>query len=229
MRLHFIVLLAAATVTFSLAAATTGEAVRGHRYCVSSIHGKFDSDRWRDTAVVYSTRRPCEAVRSRPWYLAVRLASGRVLRREIGHDRSIFGNESDTGCELTCAVRAAPDFNRDGRQEIEVSIQQGATQEQRGIYGIVRGRLRRLPGRPFGNRFSFSYGGGGLYGAFVVCRTHADKHRVVAVGWGLLDNNHFSVSEAVYMFNGRRFHPISDTTRRVSGRRVPPRVTGRQC
>jgi hypothetical protein len=226
---RFMLPLVAAAVTSSLAATKTGEAVRGHRYCVSSIPGKFDSDRRQDTALVYSTRLPCYEVRSRPWYVVVRLGSGRILRRQIGHDQSTFGNESDTGCEVTCAVRAAPDFNRDGRHEIEVSIQQGATQEQRGIYGVVRGRLRRLPGRPFGNRFSFSYGGGGLYGAFVVCRRHRGQHRVVAVTWGRLDHTHFGVGEDVYAFNGLRFRPISTTTRRVSGRRFPPRVAGRPC
>jgi hypothetical protein len=226
---RFAVLLTAAVVTTPLAATTTGQAVRGHRYCVSSIHARFDSDRRRDTAVVYSTHRTCETVKSRSWYLAVRLGSDRILRRPLGRDRTIFGSESDAGCDRICAVRTAPDFNGDGRHEIEVSLQQGATQEQRGIYGLVRGHLRRLPARPFGNRFSFSYGDGGLYGAFVVCRIHADKHRVVAVGWGRLDNTHFSVRETVYTFNGLRFRLISDTTRRVSGRRVPPRVSGRQC
>ena len=229
MRSRCLLALLVAAIAGPLTSATAVRATPVHRFCVSSIRGKFDSDRRPDTAVVYSTRHTCYAVTSRPWYLAVRLASGRILRRQIGHDRSIFDNESDTGCEPTCAVGAAPDFNRDGRHEIEVSIQQGATQEQRGIYGIVRGHLRRFPGQPFGTRFSFSYGGGGLYGAFVLCRTHADAHRVVAVAWGRLDNTHSSVSEAVYMFNGLRFRLISNTTRRVFGRRIPPRVTGRQC
>ena len=223
------VLLITVVVTAPLAATTAGQAVRGHRYCVSTIRAKFNSDRRRDRAVVYSTRRSCETVKTRSWYLVVRLASGRILRRPLGRDRTIFGSESDAGCDRICAVRAAPDFNGDGRHEIEVTLQQGATQEQRGIYGLVEGRLRRLPARPFGSRFSFSYGGGGLYGSSVVCRVHANRHRVVAAGWGRLDNTHFSVRETVYSFNGLRFRLISDTTRRVSGRRIPPPVSGRQC
>jgi hypothetical protein len=129
---------------------------------------------------------------------------------------------------VICAVRAASDFNGDGRHELEISLQQAAAQEQRGIYGLVRGQLRRLPARPFGNRFSFSYGGGGLYGAFVVCRVHADRHRVVAVEWGRLDDTHSSVRETVYSFNGLRFRLISDTTRRASGRHES-RATSASC
>jgi hypothetical protein len=225
---RFTVLLIAAAATAPLAATAAGHADRGHRFCVSSIHARFDSDRQRDRAVVYSTRPTCETIRSRAWYLTVRLANGRVLRRPLGHDRPAF-SESDFGCDAICAVSAAPDFNRDGRHEIAVSLQQGATQEQRGIYGLVGDELRRLPGRPGGDRFTFSYGGGGLYGAFVVCRTHAHIRHVVAVGWGRLDNAHSSVRESVYTYNCLRFRFIRNKTRLVTGRVVPPRVKGRQC
>ena len=101
--------------------------------------------------------------------------------------------------------------------------------EQRGIYGLVGGQLRPFRGRPGDNRFTLSYGGAGLDGAFVVCRTHAHTHRVVAVGWGRLDNTHVAVYESVYTFNGLRFRFIRNKTRRVSDRGVPPRVTGRHC
>jgi hypothetical protein len=225
---RFALLLIAAAATAPFAPSAAGHEVRGHRFCVSSFHARFDSDRRRDTALVYSTRPTCETIRSRAWYLSVRLANGRVLRRPLGYDRPAF-SESDFGCEAICAVSAAPDFNRDGRHEIAVSLQQGATQEQRGIYGLVAGELRRFPGRPGGDRFTLSYGGGGLYGAFVVCRTHAHIHQVVAVGWGRLDNAHSSVRESVYTFNGLHFRFIRSNTRRVTGRVVPPRVNGRQC
>jgi hypothetical protein len=177
------VLLIGAAVVSILASTTAGHAGPGHRFCLSRIYGNFDSDRREDTAIVYSTRRGCETVENRSWYLAVRLATGRVLRRPLAHDRPAF-SEAHVGCDATCAVRAAPDFNRDGRHEIEVSLQQGATMEQRGIYGLVAGQLRRFRGRPGGDQFTLSYGGGGLYGAFVVCRAHAHTHRVVAVGGG---------------------------------------------
>lgn len=215
------VFIVAATVV-PFAAAAVPNAGLPRRFCASSIRGRFDSDKRRDVAVVYSTRPRCDAVNGRSWYLSVRLASGGVLRRALGNDRPAFAGESDFGCETWCAVRAVPDFNRDGRHEIEVSLQQGATQEQRGIYGVVRGKLRRFSGRPTGNRLSFSYGGGLRYGAFVVCRTRPHAHVVVAVGWGLVDDAHSSVGETIYTFNGLRFRLIGRKTYRVAGGRGTP-------
>jgi hypothetical protein len=223
--LALIALFAAAAI----AATALGQAGTRHRFCASSIRGKFDSDQRRDVAVVYSTRRRCDTVNGRSWYLVVRLASGGGLRRPLGNDRPAFASESDFGCDTVCAVRAVPDFNRDGRHEIEVSLQQGATTEQRGIYGVVRGKLRRLTGRPGDKRFSFSYGGSVRYGSFVVCRARAHMHIVAAVGWGLSDDAHSSVDESIYTFDGLHFRLIGRKTYRVAGARVPPRVSGRPC
>src|SRR6266487_3331783 len=137
-----VLLIAVSVAAAAVAGAALGQPTSRHRFCASSIRGNFDSDQRRDVAVVYATRPSCNTINGRSWYLLVRLASGRVLRRPIGNDRPAFAGESDFGCDSWCAVRAAPDFNRDGRHEIEVSLQQGATQEQRGIYGVVRGKLR---------------------------------------------------------------------------------------
>ena len=200
-----------------------------HRFCLSSIGGRFDSDRRPDTAVVYSTRRRCDTVGARSWYLVVRLAGGSVLRRALVQDRPAFSGEGDFGCESVCAVRSAPDFNRDGRHEIEVSLQQGASQEQRGIYAVVRGELRRLAGRPGGKRFSLSYGGSLTHGAYVVCRTRGNQHLVVAVGWGIADKAHAAVREEIYRLEGLRFRLIATRTQQMSARVIPPRVSGRSC
>jgi hypothetical protein len=130
---------------------------------------------------------------------------------------------------VRCAVSAVPDFNRDGRQEIEVSLQQGAAEEQRAVYGVVRGQLRRLPGRPGGRRFSFSYGGSLTYGAYVLCRTRARSHLVLAVAWGLPDDAHASMQVTTYNFDGLRFRLTGKRKATVARRSVPPRVAGRTC
>jgi hypothetical protein len=212
-----------------LAPAAVVSAGPTQRFCVSIIRGGFDSDRRRDTAVVYSTRRGCDTTNRRSWQLVVRLASGRVLRRALGSDQPAFSGERDLGCDSRCAVRAAPDFNRDGLHEIEVALQEGASQEQRGIYGLVGGELRRLPGSPAGDRFSLSYGGGLTHGAYVVCRLRGVRHLVVAVGWGIADKAHSAVREDIYRFEGLRFRLIATKTRRMSTSIVPPRVSGRTC
>src|SRR4051794_4658839 len=90
------------------------------RFCVSRVRADFDSDRRLDTAVVYSTRQGCDSIEGRSWYLLVRLATGNLLGRPLGHDRPAFSGELDSGCDPICALRTAPDFNRDGRHEIEV-------------------------------------------------------------------------------------------------------------
>jgi hypothetical protein len=159
----------------------------------------------------------------------VRLATGRILRRALGSDRPAFSGEHDLGCEPRCAVRAALDFNRDGQHEIEVALQEGAAEKQRAVYGVVAGELRRLPGRPAGNRFSLSYGGSLTHGAYVVCRMRGEEHLVVSVGWGIADKAHAAVREDIYRFDGVRFRLIGTKTQRMSSSAIPPRVTGRTC
>src|SRR5205823_3551281 len=162
----------------------------------------------------------------RDWHLVVRLATGRAYRRALGHDLPAFA-EGRAGCEPTCIARSAPDFNRDGRHELEVALQEGAYEEQRGVYALVDGRLRRLRGDR--GRFSFSYGGSIAPGAFVVCRTIGQHHHVVAVDWGTNGSGRVSADETVYAFDGVRFRFLSRRTRTWTQRRVPPRVRGRPC
>jgi hypothetical protein len=230
MRIRCVALLiAAAVLTPGLTSAAPHFGGSNGRFCVSSIRGKFNSDGRRDTAVVYSTRHSCATIDARSWYLVVRLASGNVLRRPLGHDRPAFSGERDLGCDPMCAVRAAPDFNRDGRHEIAVSLQQGAAVEQRGIYGIVRGHLRRFRARTGDIPFSFAYGGSLSHGADVVCRTQSRNHLVAAIAWGVADGTHSSIQEIIYRFDGLRFHLIGSKTKRLSGSRIPPPFPGRAC
>jgi len=227
-RLAWVFITAAAV----LVATTTAVSHAGprHRFCVSSIHGRFDSDQRGDSAVVFSTRRKCDTMEGRYWYLVVRLANGRALSRPLGHDRPAFSSAREVGCEAVCEVRAAPDFNRDGRHEIEVSLQQGASSEQRGVYGVVRGKLRRLPGGRAGARFSLDYGGTVRFGSYVVCRARAKEHYVVAVGWGITDNTHITaVQEDSYRFDGVRFRFSGTHSKRIRTAGLPPRVPGRTC
>ena len=176
-------------VTSALASAARPNSMAGRRFCASSIAGRFDSDARQDRAIVFSSRRECDLMDGRDWHLVVRLATGRAYRRALGHDLPAFA-EGRAGCEPTCIARSAPDFNRDGRHELEVALQEGAYEEQRGVYALVDGRLRRLRGDR--GRFSFSYGGSIAHGAFVVCRTIGQHHHVVAVDWGTNGSGRFS-------------------------------------
>jgi hypothetical protein len=229
MRSHRLFLILVAGIGAPLMLAADVHAGSVHHFCVSSIRAQFDSDQRQDTAVVYSTRSNCDAMDGRSWYLVVRLAGGRVLRRPLGHDRPVFSSEFDVGCVSFCEVGAAPDFNRDGRHEIEVALQEGASEEQRGIYGVVGGKLRRLAGRQGGKRFSLTYGGSVTHGAYVVCRTRDARHLVLAVGWGIIDNAHAALREEIYRFHRRRFRLVGIKSQRTSTRVIPPRVAGYLC
>jgi len=221
MRLAFGAGLAAITVAVAIVSSGLAGRPAVHRFCASSVRGNFNSDEERDVAIVYSTHPSCGS--GRGWFLTVGLTGGRTLRRPLRRDKPTFG-ESGPGCEAACLAESAPDLNLDGRHEIEVSILQGASQEQRGIYGVVRGRLIRF--RSDRGRLSFAYGGSLSEGAYVVCRSHG---RVVAVGWGAEREGHTSVDETSYLFHGLRFRLIGHKTKRASGSEIPPRVPGRLC
>jgi len=219
-----------ASATPSQGAALRSNAVQ--KFCASRIRGDFDGDGRTDSAVAFSSRSICDAMDGRSWYLVVRLSRGGHLRRPLGHDLAA-SSEGRIGCEPLCFVRAAPDFNRDGRDEIEVSLQQGAAMEQRGVYGVVGNRIRRSGSRPAGQPLTFSYGGSLRYGAGVVCRTQRGRHLVVAAEYGYSSEygrHRMPVTEHVYLFEGRTFVHLRDQKRVYRGSAaLPPRVPGGRC
>lgn len=221
-----------ALVAFALAAAGTGATASSGQpmFCSSRIDGDFDGDGRGDTASVYSTRSLCDEAAGRHWFLLVTLDRGGKLRRPLRKDRPAF-SEGGHGCEFRCMVSAATDLNRDGRDELEVSLQQGASQEQRGFYGVVGERLRRFGAGGQRQPLSFSYGGSVMHGAYVVCRAERGRHFVVGVEWGVTSTKspgQVGFEEHVYRFEGRTFRHVRTGSGRSRGV-VPPRVSGRSC
>jgi len=202
--------------------AKVARAFAGAGCAVSSDFGDLDGDGAIDRVVAYSPAPSCEGGDR----IAIRLATGRVIRHRIAGD---IGHKLGKSCPMGCTVFAVSDLNSDGRAEVILQLWHGATQAQLGVYrlgpnGLVRLRLVQS-GRsePAG----FSYYGSVCCGSHVVCR---GRDRVVDVGYGLDDGfvSWYIVSETVYRFDGRLFLAVASRARDGAGLSAL-RVPGRDC
>jgi len=202
--------------------AKVARAFAGAGCAVSSDVGDLDGDGRVDRVLAYSPAPGCEGGDR----VAIRLATGRVIRHRIASD---IVDKTGRSCSLGCTVFSVSDLNGDGRAEVLLELSRGASQSQLGAYrlgasGLVRLRLVR------NGRFepaAFSYYGSLCCGSHVVCRGH---DRVVDVGYGVVDGfvGAYIVSETVYRFDGRLFLVVASRAHRTAGLSAL-RVPGRDC
>lgn len=212
----------------ALAAAAGGTAPStAGQACTSRVPGDFDGDRRRDMAVVSTSGRSCDSTRG-AWSLVVRLSSGERLRIPLTRNLSVW----TTRC-FPCRAFAAPDFNADGKAEIEVSVGRGASQEQVAVFEVGGGRIYRL--RLFGSTapFVLYYGASIRFGSDVVCRTSsAGARQVVQLSWSnamdAAGRSH--LREETFVLDLPFFRRLSSLARyRPRSEGYPPRARGTDC
>jgi hypothetical protein len=128
-----------------------------------------------------------------------------------------------------CQLAGVPDFDRDGRHELAVQLDSGASQATIGFFRVDPRAIRRLGVAGDDRPFVLRDGASVRYGATYLCRPGG---AVVGFTWGNdIDDQHRSaVTERSYRFDGDRFVFVSERQRlEPQSAGYPPPLAGRPC
>jgi len=166
--------------------------------------GDFDGDGRQDVAYVYE-RRPrggCPTPgmpNPDPHRLTVIFGSGMRVDRPLPE------------CDFACWVFAVPDLNRDGTDELAITVQEGASTVTFDLFAYLSGRFDPLELRPPGTKVQgpgpihFTWYGSVTHEDFFRCRTAAaGDHLVVEIAAGT-GGRRWHVTETVFEFDGTAF------------------------
>ncbi|HXF58052.1 MAG TPA: hypothetical protein VNO34_10885 [Actinomycetota bacterium] len=183
---------------------------------MSRTEGDFDGDGATDVATVHYVLPEGGCVEDvfaqpLPYRVAVRFGSGATL--DVPTD----------ACSRVCQGRVAVDLDRDGRDELALLVDQGAstsflsflrvgTDGAAGIPVAPPGAPGFEPGAPG----VFPFGGSVVHFDFLTCAEERGEPRVVATSAVLApDGSRYEVRDAVFRFDGSAFVPLRTEQRTV--------------
>lgn len=154
--------------------------------CIAAVSADLDADRKLDRFVVNADFGP--SGKPRGWHAEALLAAGPRSRVQIE-----FVNE-----EQPPAILGAVDADRDGRAEVFVQVDQGASTSFVGIFHVVGDRLQRVKAGK--QEITFGLGGSATHGAGIECREVDGKAppELIAAGASSEDGETYPWVENIY-------------------------------
>jgi hypothetical protein len=188
--------------------------------CHSSVRGDFDADGGLDTALVYGTA--CK--RLGPGKLRLIMADGTSIEQSLRSERVTRGGPA--ACLAGCAAFAATDIDGEGRDELALELDHGASQSFFGLFRLVGRRVARIPLSERGALvpITFGYYGSLCCASDALCRRRNGRAYVVDVSTG---HNEFYTSSTAdeYVYDGRVLRPSGSRwyywPRRLTSHLVP--------
>jgi hypothetical protein len=194
--------------------------------CHSSVRGDFDGDRRRDTALVYGRPADCLVPGGAGW-VALILGNGRRIERSLRAEGLLHG--APRACMAGCAAFASADVDEDGRDELALELDHGASQTFFGLFRLAGNRLVRIPLLEDGKRLpiTFGYNGSLCCASDTLCRSREGRGYVVDVGtghddfWTMSNEREYLYDDGALRRSAERAHywPWRGTSHLVPGRR----------
>jgi hypothetical protein len=198
--------------------------------CHSSVRGDFDGDGAADTALVYG--RPGECLEpdgaSR---LRLILGDGRRLERSLRSEGLRWDDpKRPHACAISCAAFAATDIDGNGREELAIELDHGASQSFFGLFRLDGRSLVRIPLIEKGKLIpmTFGYHGSLCCASDTLCRTREGRSYVIDVSVGHSD--FYTVAEEEeYRYDGRVLRRTRTRMHHWPWRGATHLVPGRRC
>lgn len=183
---------------------------------VSRTRGDFDGDGATDVATVHYV--PPEggcvedvSAQPLPYRVAVRFGSGATLDVPAG------------ACTWVCQGWGAVDLDRDGRDELALLVEQGASTSFLSFFRVGPDEVAPIPVAPPGAPgfdpgvpAVFPFGGSVVHPDFLTCTEEEGELRVVATSAVLApDGSRYEVQEVVFRFDGAALVPVRTDRRAV--------------
>jgi hypothetical protein len=195
--------------------------------CHSSVRGDFDGDRRRDTALVHGRPTDCLVPGGAGW-VALIMGDGRRIERSLRSERLLHG--APRACLAGCRAFASADIDGDGRDELALELDHGASQTFFGLFRLAGERIVRIPLVAGGGRppITFGYHGSLGYASDTLCRSRDGTAYVVDVRTG--HNAFYTVSEErEYRYDGGVLRQSAHRTHYWPWRGTSHLVPGRRC
>lgn len=183
---------------------------------VSRTEGDFDGDGAADVATVHYVLPEGGCVEDLfaqplPYRVAVRFGSGPTLDVPTGP------------CSRVCQGRAAVDLDRDGRDELALLVEQGASTSFLSFFRVGPDDVAAIPVAPPGAPgfdpglpAVFPTGGSVVHPDFLTCTEEEGEPRLVATSAVLApDGSRYEVQDVVFRFDGVAFVPVRTHRRTV--------------
>ena len=198
--------------------------------CHSNVRGDFDGDNAQDTALVYGGPGDC-SVPGGAGRLALILGDGRRLERSLRSEGLRWDDPKHPhACAIGCTAFAATDIDGDGREELAIVLDHGASQSFFGLFRLDGRSLVRIPLIDEGKRIpmTFGYHGSLCCSSDTLCRTRDGRSYVVGVSAG--HNDFYTVAdEEEYLYDGRVLRRTGSRVHYGRGRGTSHLVPGRRC